>query len=70
MNNLDYLALPGMMMTIFIRPRCLWGLIYGFASLKLTDTPFADLTDVILADEDTNSILTDDAKRTFQGNAL
>ena len=29
---------------------------------------FADLTDVTLADEDTNSILTDNANRAFQGN--
>ena len=29
---------------------------------------FADLTDVTLADEDTNSILTDDANRTIPGN--
>ena len=28
----------------------------------------ADLTDVTLADEDTNSILADDAKRAIQGN--
>ena len=28
----------------------------------------ADLTDVTLADEDTNSILTDNANRTIQGN--
>ena len=28
----------------------------------------ADLTDVILADEDTNSILADNAKRAIQGN--
>ena len=27
-----------------------------------------DLTDVTLADEDTNSILTDDANRAIQGN--
>ena len=27
-----------------------------------------DLTDVTLADEDTNSILTDNAKRAIQGN--
>ena len=27
-----------------------------------------DLTDVTLADEDTNSILTDNAKRSIQGN--
>ena len=31
-------------------------------------TPFADLTDVTLADEDTNSILTDNANRAIQGN--
>ena len=35
---------------------------------SLTETPFADLTDVTLADEDTNPILTDNANRTFQGN--
>ena len=29
---------------------------------------FADLTDVTLADEDTNSILTDDANWAIQGN--
>ena len=33
-------------------------------------TPFADLTDVTLADEDTSSILTDEnVNRAFQGNA-
>ena len=31
-------------------------------------TPFADLTDVTLADEDTNSILADNANRAIQGN--
>ena len=30
--------------------------------------PFADLTGVTLADEDTNSILTENANRTIQGN--
>ena len=37
----------------------------------ISDTPprgFADLTDVTLADEDTNSILADNAKRAIQGN--
>ena len=34
----------------------------------LTMTPFADFTDVTLADEDTNSILTDDANTTIPGN--
>ena len=35
---------------------------------KYITTPFADLTDVTLADEDTNSILTDKVNRTIQGN--
>ena len=34
----------------------------------MSPRPFADLTDMTLADEDTNSILTDNANRTFQGN--
>ena len=33
-----------------------------------SEPPFADLTDVTLADEDTNSILTDNANRAIQGN--
>ena len=36
--------------------------------LKLTYTPFANLTDVTLADEDTNSILTDNVNRAIKGN--
>ena len=35
---------------------------------SLTERPFVDLTDVTLADEDTNSILTDNANRAIQGN--
>ena len=35
---------------------------------SVTPRPFADLTDVTLADEDTNSILTDNANRAIQGN--
>ena len=35
---------------------------------SLTKTPCADLTDVTLADEDTNSILTDNANMAIQGN--
>ena len=35
---------------------------------SLSPTPFADLTDVTLADEDTKAILTDNAKRAIQGN--
>ena len=53
---------------VFIGPRCLWGPIYGFESLKQTEPPFADLTDVTPADEDTNSILADNAKREIQSN--
>ena len=37
-------------------------------SHKQTERPFADLTDVTLADEITNSILTDNANRAIQGN--
>ena len=33
-----------------------------------TSNPFADLTNVTLADEDTNSILTYNANRAIQGN--
>ena len=44
------------------------GLIYGNSWFSLTERPFADLTDVTLADEDTNPILTDNANRTFQDN--
>ena len=36
--------------------------------MSVSETPFADLTDVTLADEDTNSILTDNANRAIQGN--
>ena len=35
---------------------------------SVTERPFADLTDVPLADEDTNSILTDNVNRAIQGN--
>ena len=34
----------------------------------VTPRPCVDLTDVTLADEDTNSILTDNANRAIQGN--
>ena len=49
-------------MTIFIGPRCLW------VRVSETDTPFADLTDVTLADDDSNSILTDDVNKAILGN--
>ena len=35
---------------------------------SLTELPCADLTDVTLADEDTNSIPTDNSNRAIQGN--
>ena len=38
-------------------------------SPSITHTPFADLTDVALADEDSNSIPTDDVNRAISGNA-
>jgi hypothetical protein len=37
-------------------------------SESVSERPFADLTDVTLADEDTNSILTDNANMAIQGN--
>ena len=35
---------------------------------SVSETPFADLTDVTLADEDTKSILTDNVNRAILGN--
>ena len=35
---------------------------------SVTKGPFVDLTDVTLADEDTDPILTDNADRAIQGN--
>ena len=52
---------------IFIGPRYTWGPIYG-SRVSVTERGFADLTDVTLADEDTNSILIDNANRAIQGN--
>ena len=45
---------------VFIGPRCPWGPIYGSKPMSVTARGFADLTDVTLADEDSNSIPTDD----------
>ena len=50
---------------IFIDPG-IPGPIYGSGCLSLRDV--ADLTDVTLVDEDTNTILTDKANRTIQCN--
>ena len=44
------------------------GPIYGSGCLKLSPRRFADLTDVTLVDEDTNSIPTNNANRTIQDN--
>ena len=38
--------------------------------MSVTETPCVDLTDVTLADDDTNPILTDYAYRAIQGNAM
>ena len=40
----------------------------SWVGLSVTDSCYADLTDLSLADEDTNSKLTDNAKRAIQGN--
>ena len=53
---------------------CTWSPIYeSLPSMSvthlLTMTPFADFSDVTLADEDTNSILTDDANTTIPGKS-
>ena len=50
--------------------RCTWGQIFGSTSLSLTELPFGNLTDVTLADKDTKSILTDNANRAIQANAM
>ena len=58
-------------MFVIIGPRYTWGLIYGSGCLSVsTRGCAADLTDVTLADEDTNSILADNANRTIQDSAL
>ena len=53
--------------SIFIGPRCPWGPIYGSWSHSIQDY-VADLTDVTLADEDSNLIPTDDVHRAILGN--
>ena len=53
--------------SIFIGPRCPWGPIYG-SWCQYKQDYFADLTDVTLADEDSNSIPTDDANKAVLGN--
>ena len=56
--------------TTFLSDPGVPGPIYGFASLSLSETPCANLTDVTLADEDTISTLTNNANRAIQGNVV
>ena len=46
----------------------LWSDVWVLASVITLSYLVADLTDVTLADEDTNSILTDKVNKTIQGN--
>ena len=54
--------------SMFIGPRCPWSDLC--VRMSVTPRGFAYLTDVTLADEDTNSILPDNANRAIQGNFL
>ena len=51
----------------FYRTQVNLGPIFGSGCLSLSTTPCVDLPDVTLVDEDTNSILTGNANRAFQG---
>ena len=51
-----------------IGPRCPWGPIYGSGPMSVSRRLFADLTDVTLADEDSNLIPTDDVNMAILGN--
>ena len=55
------------MLLIFIGPRSP-GPIYVSGCHKLTKTPSVNLTDVTLADKETNLMLTDKVNRVIQGN--
>ena len=61
------LSSPALLL-IFIGPRCPWGPIYGSWCPSVSTRLFADLIDVTLADEDSNSIPTDDVNRAILGN--
>ena len=52
---------------LFTGPRCLWGPVYGSRSLYLRTRALWNFTDVTLADDDTNSILADDANKAIWG---
>ena len=55
--TLDFLSDPGVPAVRSMGP---------VVSHSQTERPFADLTDVTLADDDTNPILTDNVNRAFQ----
>ena len=69
---LPFLSDPGVpgvrSMGLVIGPRCPWGPIYGSGPMSVSTRLFADLTDVTLADEDSNSIPTDDIHKAILGN--
>ena len=67
LNERWYKSIPSKkFLLVIVRSRCTWGPIYGSGCLSLTDWPtFWNLTDVTLADEDVNPILTDDVNSTF-----
>ena len=67
-NARGRLYLAGLHDILFIGPRCPWGPIYGSWSLKLTTRLCWDLTDVTLADEDSNSTPADVVNRAILGN--
>ena len=52
---------------LFLSDPGLPGPIFVSGCPSVTETPFVDLTDVTLADEDTKSILTYNANRVIQG---
>ena len=53
---------------IFIGPRSPGPIYVSGLSNKLSPTPSVNLTDVTLADKETNMILTDKVNRVIQGN--
>ena len=72
LGNIQKYILLGNNCILFIEPRCPWGPIYGSWCHWLTDSLThrlcADLTDATLADDDSNSIPTDDVNKAILGN--